>query len=65
MNDLSSIYKSRFSNTGLKSESVWKSSAKISFRKSPAEIRRSRFWRVVGEFINNINAAQKYGWTES
>src|ERR1700756_4681377 len=63
MNDLSSIYKSRFSNTGLeKRRRVWKILCKEFFQQQVAQ--QSAVLDLAcgyGEFINNIEAARKYG----
>lgn len=63
MNDLSSIYKSRFSNTGLeKRKRVWKILCEAFFQHHVPE--NSAVLDLAcgyGEFINNITAAQKFG----
>jgi SAM-dependent methyltransferase len=63
MNDLSSIYKSRFSNTGLeKRNRVWKILCEEFFQEQVAQ--QSAVLDLAcgyGEFINNINAARKFG----
>jgi SAM-dependent methyltransferase len=63
MNDLSSIYKSRFSNTGLeKRKRVWKILCDEFFQQHvPPQSSVLDLACGYGEFINNIKAAQKYG----
>src|SRR6478672_9974900 len=63
MNDLSSIYKSRFLNIGLeKRKRVWKILCEEFFQeKVPQESAVLDLACGYGEFINNINASQKYG----
>jgi len=63
MNDLSSIYKSRFSNTGLdKRKRVWKILCEEFFqRQVPPQSSVLDLACGYGEFINNIKAEKKYG----
>ena len=63
MNDLSSIYKSRFSNTGLdKRKRVWKILCEDFFqRQVPPQSSVLDLACGYGEFINNIKAEKKYG----
>jgi ubiquinone/menaquinone biosynthesis C-methylase UbiE len=63
MNDLSSIYKSRFSNTGLeKRNRVWKILCDEFFQRHiPKESAVLDLACGYGEFINHIAAARKYG----
>src|SRR5882757_11285046 len=63
MTDLSSIYKSRFSNTGLEKRSrVWKILCADFFQQQvPPQSAVLDLACGYGEFINNIRAAEKYG----
>ena len=63
MNDLASIYKSRFANTGLeKRNRVWKVLCPNFFQQYvPADAAVLDMACGYGEFINNIRAAKKYG----
>jgi ubiquinone/menaquinone biosynthesis C-methylase UbiE len=63
MSDLSSIYKSRFSNTGLeKRKRVWKILCDEFFQQHvPPQSAVLDLACGYGEFINNIKAAKKYG----
>ena len=63
MNDLASIYKSRFSNTGLeKRKRVWKILCDEFFQQHvPPQSAVLDLACEYGEFINNIKAAKKYG----
>src|SRR3954451_5939203 len=63
MNDLSRIYKSRFSNTGLeKRDRVWKILCKEFFQAHvPPDSAVLDLACGYGEFVNNIVAARKYG----
>jgi len=63
MNDLSSIYKSRFSNTGLeKRKRVWKILCDEYFQQHvPLQSAVLDLACGYGEFINNIKASKKYG----
>lgn len=63
MNDLASIYKSRFSNTGLeKRNRVWKILCDEFFQKYvPPQAVVLDLACGYGEFINNIKASKKYG----
>lgn len=63
MNDLSSIYKSRFVNTGLeKRKQVWKILCDEFFQQHvPPQSAVLDLACGYGEFINNIQAARKYG----
>jgi ubiquinone/menaquinone biosynthesis C-methylase UbiE len=63
MNDLASIYKSRFANTGLeKRKRVWKILCSEFFQRHvPPQSAVLDLACGYGEFINNIQAAKKYG----
>lgn len=63
MNDLSSIYKSRFSNTGLEKRTrVWKILCAEFFQGYvPPQSAVLDLACGYGEFINNIKASKKYG----
>lgn len=63
MNDLSRIYKSRFSNTGLeKRDRVWKILCQEFFQSHvPPNSAVLDLACGYGEFVNNIVAAKKYG----
>ncbi len=63
MNDLSSIYKSRFSNTGLEKRTrVWKILCADFFQQYvPPQAAVLDLACGYGEFINNIKASRKYG----
>ena len=63
MNDLSRIYESRFSNTGLeKRDRVWKILCKEFFQSHvPPNSAVLDLACGYGEFVNNIVAARKYG----
>ena len=63
VNDLASIYKSRFSNTGLeKRKRVWKILCDDFFQKHvPPQSVVLDLACGYGEFINNIAASKKYG----
>jgi SAM-dependent methyltransferase len=63
MNDLSRIYESRFSNTGLeKRDRVWKILCKDFFQSHvPPNSAVLDLACGYGEFVNNIVAARKYG----
>ena len=63
MSDLASLYKSRFSNTGLeKRKRVWKILCDKFFQQHvPTQSGVLDLACGYGEFINNIRAAKKYG----
>ncbi len=63
MNDLASIYRSRFSNTGFeKRKRVWKILCAEFFQKHvPPDSTILDLACGYGEFINHIDAAKKYG----